>query len=200
MQDSIKGYFSNLKDTFSKIIVTDYGNKEFSLAEGIEKAISLIISQTAKDNKVIFIGNGGSASIASHMAIDFWKNGGMKALSFNDSSQLTCLSNDYGYQYVFEKPIRVFAAPGDVLVAISSSGCSENILRAVSAAKEGRCRVITMSGFNPENPLRYSNGDLNFYIPVQSYGFVEIIHQAICHCVLDLIIEKKAENLVEEAV
>lgn len=121
------------------------------------------------------------------------------ALSFNDPAQLTCLSNDYGYKYVFEKPIKVFAAEGDILVAISSSGKSENILKAVSAARKIECKIITMSGFKPDNPLR-AGGDVNFYVSSTSYGFVEVIHQAICHCILDLIIERKVEKLVEEAV
>lgn len=132
----------------------------------------------------MFIGNGGSASIASHMAIDFWKNSGIKAVSFNDSSQLTCLSNDFGYEYVFEKPIEMFAENGDVLIAISSSGRSRNILRGVKAARRKRCRIITMSGFKKNNPLR-KIGDLNYYAPSDSYGFVEIIHGAICHLFAD---------------
>lgn len=200
MQEDINSYFKNLGDMFSEIIVTDGENKELNLSKGIEKAIELITSQTVGGNKVIFIGNGGSASIASHMAVDFWKNGEIKALCFNDGPQLTCLSNDYGYQHVFEKPIRMFAQNGDILVAISSSGRSENILKAASAANEMGCKIITMSGFSPENSLRYSGGSINFYVPSSSYGFVEIIHLCICHCILDLIIEKKAEKLVEEEV
>lgn len=200
MQEDVINYFKDLNNVLSGTLVSDGKDKEIALAEGIERTIELIISQTTIGNKVIFIGNGGSSSIASHMAIDFWKNGQMKAQSFNDSAQLTCLSNDYGYQYVFEKPIRMFADKGDVVVAISSSGKSENILRAVSAAREIGCKVITMSGFKPDNPLHFSGRDLNFYVPSSSYGFVEVIHQALCHCILDLIIERKAEKLIEEAV
>lgn len=199
MQEDIMNYFKDFNDILSNVIVTNVKNEGFNLNEGIENAIDLIMTQTAEENKVVFVGNGGSASISSHMAIDFWKNGEMKALSFNDPAQLTCLSNDYGYQYVFEKPIRMFADEGDILVAVSSSGRSENILKAVSASRDKKCKVITMSGFNPDNPLRAS-GDLNFYVPSTSYGFVEVIHQVLCHCILDMIIEKKAEKLVEEAV
>lgn len=192
MQKNVISYFDGLEDIFSKVTVTDAEKNEFGLSKGIEKAIGLITFQSAKGNKVIFIGNGGSASIASHMAIDFWKNGGMKAVCFNDSAQLTCLSNDYGYQHVFEKPIKIFAQKGDVLVAISSSGRSENILKAVSAAREMGCKVITMSGFNSDNALYFSGGDINFYVPSLSYGYVEIVHLCFCHCILDLIIEAKA--------
>jgi D-sedoheptulose 7-phosphate isomerase len=108
-------------------------------------------------------------------------------VSFNDGALLTCVGNDFGYPHVFEKPIEMFADAGDVLVAISSSGRSENILRAAQAGTRTGCRVITLSGFGPENPLRRL-GEVNFYLPSDSYGLVEITHLAICHCILDTII------------
>ncbi|HAM59185.1 MAG TPA: phosphoheptose isomerase, partial [Candidatus Rokubacteria bacterium] len=125
-------------------------------------------------------------AIASHQAVDYWKNGGMRAVAFNDPSLLTCVSNDFGYRHVFAKPIEMFADAGDALIAISSSGQSENILRGVEAARRARCRVITLSGFRPDNPLRRL-GELNFWVPTDSYGHVEITHLAICHSVVDAI-------------
>lgn len=180
-------YFEKLGQIFSEIEVTDKKGKDIDVSRALELSISAIKKAAAKGNQVIFIGNGGSASIASHMAIDFWKNGRIKAVSFNDGAQLTCLSNDFGYEHVFEKPIEFFAEKGDVLIAISSSGKSENILKGVKAAVARKCHVITMSGFSKTNPLR-KTGRLNFYIPSDSYGFVEIIHGAICHSILDTIL------------
>src|SRR3989338_10285965 len=101
----------------------------------------MVIKHARYGGKLLFIGNGASASIASHMAVDFWKNAGIKAFSFNDAVTLTCLSNDYGYRHVFEKPICVFGDKKDLLIAISSSGQSENILRAAIAAKEKGIRL-----------------------------------------------------------
>lgn len=143
----------------------------------------------AMDNrsKLIFIGNGGSAAIAGHSAIDYWKNGGIRSISFNDGPLLTCIGNDYGYEQVFEKPVRVFADPGDILVAVSSSGKSPNILNAVKAAKEIGCKAITLSGFSSINPLR-ELGDINYYLPSDHYGLVEMGHQIILHTILDLIV------------
>jgi D-sedoheptulose 7-phosphate isomerase len=120
------------------------------------------------------------------MAIDFWKNGGIRALAFNDASLITCIGNDFGYAHVFEKPIGMFADAGDVLFAISSSGRSENILNGVRAAASRGASVVTLSGFTRDNPLR-GMGEVNFYVPVSHYGHVEVIHQYICHCVLDTI-------------
>ena len=138
-------------------------------------------------NKIIFIGNGGSAGIASHLAIDFSKNGGLRALAFNDPSALTCLGNDLGYENVFAKQLEFHARPGDVLVAISSSGKSPNILGAVKMARTRDCRVVTYSGFSETNDLR-KTGDVNFYVRGQDmeYGFVEVAHLALCHAVLDI--------------
>jgi len=190
MIKDIDRYFSELGGLFLKTQVTDKDNKAIDFSDAVEKAINLIVNQTSNGNKVIFIGNGGSASIASHQAIDFFKNGGMRAIAFNDSSLLTCLSNDFGYEYVFEKPIDMFADKGDALVAISSSGKSENILRGADAAKNKGCHVITMSGFKSDNPLR-SKGELNFYVPSDSYGYVEITHLTLCHCMVDTIVDRK---------
>ena len=150
------------------------------------------MGQSLKKKKVIFIGNGGSAAIASHLSVDYWKNGGMRAIAFNDTSLLTCIGNDYGYPFVFEKPIEMFADEGDVLIAISSSGKSDNILNGAKMARKMKCPVITMSGFKSDNPLR-SLGDLNFYVPAPTgaYGFVEIAHLTLCHCIVDMIIDRK---------
>jgi len=155
----------------------------------MESAARTVLKQCSKGRKVILIGNGGSASIANHIAVDLWKNGGVRATSFSDSSLLTCISNDYGYPFSFEKPVSMFADKGDVLVAISSSGKSENIINGVTAGRAAGCKVITMSGFGDDNPLR-GMGDINFFVPSGSYGFVEVTHLALCHCITDIVIAR----------
>jgi D-sedoheptulose 7-phosphate isomerase len=187
MREFAEKYFSRLFNLLKSIRVTDEQGMESGLFEGIEKAGDLIRSQAGSGRKLIFIGNGASAAISSHMATDFWKNGGIKTTAFNDSSLLTCISNDYGYEHVFAKSIEMFADNGDILFAISSSGRSENILKGVYAAKSRECKVITLSGFKDDNPLSVM-GDYNFYVPSQEYGHVEIIHHSICHSILDSII------------
>lgn len=188
MKELIEKYHKSFIRLIDSISVIDNRRNEMNAYQGVEAVCNIIKEQSYYGGKVVFIGNGGSAAIASHMAIDFWKNGNIKAVAFNDSSLLTCISNDYGYKHVFEKPIEMFAEKGDVLFAISSSGRSENILRGVQAARLKECTVITLSGFKDDNPLR-SLGDFNFYVPSQGYGPVEVIHQYICHCILDVIIE-----------
>lgn len=187
---NIGEYFNDLSRLFEEIQVTDGKGKTIGLTTALEDSIRIISALTSFSNKVILIGNGGSAAIASHMAVDFWKNGGIKSTAFNDSSLLTCLGNDFGYPCIFSKPIEMFADKGDILIAISSSGRSENILNGVRAAESKGCRVITMSGFKPDNPLR-AMGEINFYVPSMSYGYVELTHNAICHCLVDVIVENK---------
>jgi len=133
--------------------------------------------------KVYFIGNGGSAAIASHMAIDWFNAGGFSALAFNDPASLTCLANDYHYRNVFKKPLERFVKPEDILFAISSSGESASITWAASAVRH-ICTVVTLSGFEPSNELRQI-GHFNFYVPSKKYGIVETAHLAILHSLLD---------------
>ncbi len=188
--DATPRYFDELASVLRAVQVTRGDGAAMTLGQGLDEAITLITACGAAERKVIFIGNGGSAAIASHQAVDCWKNGGIRALAFNDSSLLTCVGNDFGYPHVFEKPIEMFVDPGDVLIAISSSGKSENILRGSKAGLTKGCSLITMSGFTPDNSLR-SMGSVNFYAPSSLYSYVEITHLALCHCIVDAIIERR---------
>lgn len=187
MEESISAYFSRLHGCVANASCTGSDDRKLATAQAFDQAARLMRDATAGDNKIMFIGNGGSAGIASHMAIDFSKNGGMRALAFNDSAALTCLGNDLGYDQVFAKQIGLHGRRGDVLVAISSSGRSANILEAVRAARRGGCAVVTYSGFQANNPLR-TLGDVNFYIADNEYGFVEVGHVAMIHALLDLTV------------
>jgi D-sedoheptulose 7-phosphate isomerase len=114
----------------------------------------------------------------------------MRAIAFDDPALLVCVGNDFGCPHVLEEPVAMFAEPGDILIAISSGGRSESILRAVAAGDAAGCPVITLSGFDPRNPLR-GRGELNFYVPSASYGLVEITHLAVCHCIVDTLVAER---------
>ncbi|MDD5069501.1 MAG: SIS domain-containing protein [Candidatus Omnitrophica bacterium] len=187
---TIKNYWQTLSDVLSLISFSDDSGKEKDIDSFLSEIVEIITPLVASSKKVIFIGNGGSASIASHMAIDFWKNAKIKAVCFNDPAQLTCLANDYGSHQLFSQPLSVFGDKGDVLFAISSSGKSENILNAVAIAKEKGLVTISLSGFSKDNPLR-KLGNANIYVPSSSYGVVESLHAVICHCILDKLIENR---------
>jgi D-sedoheptulose 7-phosphate isomerase len=184
-EQQLDQYFGTLAGLLRAAEVTDRASRNLSLSEGCEWVRKAAHDTHDAGNKIIFIGNGGSAGIASHLAIDFSKNGGLRALAFNDPSALTCLGNDLGYENVFAKQLDFHARPADLLIAISSSGRSPNILGAVKMARTRDCKVATFSGFTEENELRRT-GDVNFYVCSREYGFVEIAHLALCHAVLDI--------------
>ena len=154
--------------------------------EGVDIETLVRRCKFIRNNKqrVFFIGNGGSAAIASHMAADWAKNGRFSALSFNDPAALTCFANDLGYAEVFTHQLKLHARAGYLLFAISSSGQSANIRTAVMWAREHGVYTVTLSGFKHDNPLRQLGSD-NIYVPSSSYGVVEITHLACLHAVLD---------------
>ena len=190
MREFAKNYFNGLANDIKSFEVSNQAGGSIDIFEGIELVAREIISNNQDGKKLMFIGNGASASIASHMSTDYWKNGGIRAVAFNDSSLLTCISNDYGYKHVFEKPIEMFADKGDTLIAISSSGKSENILRGVQAAISAKCQVVTFSGFKEDNPL-HQLGDINLWVDSKAYNFVENMHQIWLLTIVDLIIGKR---------
>ena len=198
MKNHIDSYFQDLYDAIEKVECTGPEGHALSRAQAYEHTLRVALEATARGSKLMFIGNGGSAGIAGHMAIDFSKNGGMPAMCFNDGVALTCLGNDYGYEEVFSGQLRFHARKGDVLFAISSSGSSPNILRAAGVAREIGCRLITISGFRADNPLR-TLGEVNFHVGVCEYGLVEVAHTALLHAVVDLKLALDAMERAEVA-
>jgi D-sedoheptulose 7-phosphate isomerase len=147
-----------------------------------------------RDRRVLYaIGNGASASMASHFAADMAKNGRLHTQVFSDLSLITAVANDLAYEEVFAEPLRRVGERGDVLVAISSSGRSPNILRAVEVARERGVTVVTLSGMDADNPLRCM-GDLNGYIPANTYGGAETAHAAVLHQWIDLVVDAQKEE------
>ncbi len=148
------------------------------------KTITETIKRASKT--IFFIGNGASASMASHISADLEKNFHVHTEVFTDLALITAIANDMGYEEVFAEPIRRKVSYGDVLVAISSSGRSPNILKAIGEAAQRGIDVITVSAMNRDNPLRRS-GDVNFYVPATTYGVAETCHAAILHYWVDLM-------------
>lgn len=174
--------------------VLQCGEKKMLKNEFILQLIEVFLSIKKYKSTIFFIGNGGSAGIAVHMTTDYLKNGGMKTHGMLDASTVTCLGNDFGYEHIFSKQLEIVAEQGDLLVAISSSGNSSNIINAVNVAREKGCEVITFSGFKEDNKLRQL-GDYNIYIPSSEYGIVESIHNMILQQIVDEIVAKDGVGL-----
>lgn len=173
-----------------KNYLTTIANNILSIDENLlNQTLSKINNVQQKQKKIIIVGNGGSAAIASHISVDLTKNAHIRATNFNEADLITCLANDYGYEKWLAKAIELYADSGDLLVAISSSGQSKNIINATKQAKIMQMPVITFSGFSKDNPLR-KEGVLNFWVDSRGYNVVEMTHYVWLATIVDSLIGK----------
>ena len=180
--DSKEFLISYLND-FSDLVKPD----ERTINKLLEVAV-LLREVHSQKKKVLIFGNGGSAAMASHFSVDLTKNASLRCINCNEADLITCFSNDYGYDRWVEKAVDFYGNEGDLLIVISSSGSSKNMLNGVKAARKGNFKaVVTLSGFAEDNPLRQL-GDINLWINSRAYNFVENIHQVWLLAIVDLII------------
>lgn len=175
----LKEYFERYRKS---ILETDVNEQLIQLKEHFLNAHNA-------GKKIIFIGNGGSAAMASHCAVDITKNARVRCVNFNEADLITCFANDFGYDYCFQKALEFYADSGDVVVLISCSGRSPNILRAAEYARSKGLYLVTFTGFSEDNPLA-SLGQLNFCVPSRAYNVIEMTHHIWLLAVCDLIIGK----------
>lgn len=192
----IEGLINALKltEVWRKNPESDINYKCADYDKGIKILLDRFTEHKKNHSQVFFIGNGGSSAIASHMTADFMKNGGMNTYSLYDNAVTTCMGNDYGYKYIFSRPMEFLVREGDLLVAISSSGNSCNILNAIETAGKKRAEVITFTGFRADNKAKQM-GDINVYVPAERYGIVESIHNLILQQIVDMIMERDGVSL-----
>ena len=184
----IPDYYRRYMAVFGRLMddteATTAGGAPVSQEEALQGLCALTNEMKADGGRLFFCGNGASAAFASHMTLDWSKNGGVPAIALNDPAQLTALGNDLGYDEVFAAPVRWHGKAGDLLVVISSSGNSPNVVRAIEAARDIGMMVATFTGLKPDNESR-KRGDLNFFVPAKTYGIVECAHQLLLHAWLD---------------
>ena len=182
-----KKFLDEYFDDFKKII-------NFNSDEIKKKLINLkkIFITTKKNRKKILIfGNGGSAAIASHFSVDLTKNAKIRCTNYNESDLITCFSNDFGYERWVEMAIKYYGNKGDVLIVISSSGKSKNMINACIAARKKKfSKIITLTGHLANNPVK-KLGDINLWANSKAYNYIENIHQFWLLSLVDLVIGKK---------
>ena len=176
-------YFSQYFKTISK------GLKSIDSAQ-LDQAAAMVWETHQSGKKIIVVGNGGSAAMASHVAVDFTKAAGMRAINFNEADLITCFANDYGYEHWVAKALEAYADPGDLVILISSSGKSLNMLNGAKKAKKMGVSVITVSGFLSDNPLK-KLGDLNLWVGSSEYNIVEMTHHVWLVAIIDYLIATK---------
>ena len=159
----------------------------------INEAVSLI-KKMSKKNKIILAGNGASAAISSHLAIDFTKAAGIRAINFNESSLLTCFSNDFGYENWIKRALQYYSLPGDIVILVSSSGKSKNIVNAAKFLKNKKNKLITLTGLSAKNPLR-KLGKLNFFVNSKNYNVTESTHLIILLNIVEKLIQLRKKIL-----
>ncbi len=155
----------------------------------LDEIVDLIKKTSATGKKVIIAGNGGSAAMSSHVAVDLTKNAGIRCINFNEADLLTCFANDYGYEAWLSHALKFYADKGDLVILISSSGSSKNILNGAKMAKELGLSLVTLSGFKEANPLS-TMGDINLFVDSKGYNIVEMAHHVWLVAIVDRIIGK----------
>ena len=155
----------------------------------LEKIAKSLISANKKNKKIIIFGNGGSAAISSHVSVDLTKNAKIRSVNFNEADLLTCFSNDFGYKKVYSKSLEFYADAGDVVIIISSSGKSKNVLEAAKICKKKKLLLYTFTGFSKSNPLK-KMGNINLWVNSKAYNIIENIHQIWLLSIVDRIIGK----------
>ena len=159
---------------------TDRDGNDLNYEKGVQENLKMLEKLRDRGGNLFLVGNGGSAAVVSHILTDFINVAKLNARTLHESSLLSCMSNDYGYENSFSEPLSILAQEKDLLIAISSSGRSPNIHNAVKSIKKAGGGAITLSGFGQDNPLR-SIGDLNIWLDSKSYGLVEIGHLFYLH-------------------
>ena len=178
-----------------KKFILDYMNtcsdflKKIDISNEAIQSKEMILNTSSNGGKLLFAGNGASASIANHASLDFTKQGKIRSINFNESAFITAFANDYGYENWVENALKFHAKKGDTAILISSSGSSKNLVNAAIYARKNGINVITFTGFSDDNPLKV-NGDINFWINCCSYNIIEGIHQLWLLSICDLIIGK----------
>ncbi len=173
-------YFSHLSQ---KITSIDHAQ--------LISCVSIIQQTHMSGGKLLIVGNGGSAAMASHLTVDFLKSAGIRAMNFNEADLITCFSNDYGYENWVSQAFEAYADKGDLAIIISSSGRSPNMINAAKKALEMNLGVITVSGFTADNPLRQL-GNINLWVDSASYNIVEMTHHVWLLSVIDFLVDNKA--------
>ena len=175
-----KDWFDNYFELYS-----NFYNEEIRIK--LNELKEILVKTNNNGAKTMIFGNGGSAAIASHVSVDLTKNARIKVASYNDADLITCFSNDYGYEFWVEKCIEFYSHSNDNIILISSSGKSQNMVKAAKYAKNKKLNVITFTGFDENNPLKI-NGDLNFWVDSKAYNVIEMIHHIWLLAACDAII------------
>lgn len=172
-------YLSEVNRVLNNLVVTDAAGETVAIEAAFAGWTGMAVG-LAPGCSLHLIGNGASASMASHYSADITKNCGIRANVFTDPALITALGNDNGFENAFAVALNRYGLRGDLLVAISSSGDSPNIVNACREAGKLGIDIVTITGKRPDNRARRL-GSLNFYVPAESFSLTESAHSVILH-------------------
>lgn len=174
---------------FYKPYFADYQRLAFKeeIYDVLEEFKAVALTVKSKNTKMMFCGNGASAAISAHAAVDFTKQAGVRGVTFNEADLITCYSNDFGYENWMAEAIKSYGDYGDVVVLTSVSGTSLSVVNAAKTARELGMTVVTFTGRAHDNALR-EIGDINFWVDSNAYNIVECIHMIWVTTVIDAIV------------
>lgn len=143
--------------------------------EQLANAVSHVADTIDRKGKIIIAGNGGSAAMASHVSVDFLKAAKIRCMNFNEADLITCYANDYGYENWIKKALESYLDREDVVILVSSSGTSSNIINAANYCLSRGVQLITLTGFEFNNPVSLL-GSVNVWCDSKVYNYVEMAH------------------------
>lgn len=184
---------TRVREHFAESIATKQDAVD-AIAESIATAGELMAQCLLDDGKILSCGNGGSAGDAQHFSSELlnrfeMERPGLPAMALTtDSSTLTSISNDYAYEEIFSKQVRALGRAPDVLLGISTSGNSENVCRAITAAHERGMRVVALSGRDGGRMAgMFEEGDVEIRVPATRTARIQEVHLVCIHALCDLI-------------
>ena len=184
---------SRVREHFAESIATKQTAAD-AIAESIVAAGRVMSEALLADGKILSCGNGGSAADAQHFSSELlnrfeMERPGLPAMALTtDASTVTSISNDYSYEEIFSKQVRALGKPGDVLLGISTSGNSENVIRAINAAHERGMKVVALSGRDGGRMAdMFAEGDVEIRVPATRTARIQEVHLLVIHCLCDLI-------------
>ena len=184
---------TRVREHFAESIATKQNSVD-AISESIAAAGELMARSLLDDGKILSCGNGGSAGDAQHFSSELlnrfeMERPGLPAVALTtDSSTLTSISNDYAYEEIFSKQVRALGKSQDVLLGISTSGNSENVCRAITAAHERGMKVVALSGRDGGRMAgMFEEGDVEIRVPATRTARIQEVHLVIIHALCDLI-------------
>lgn len=186
MNKKATNFFSDYQKSFSKILSNTFSSN----LDNINELIILIEKlKRHRKSKILLFGNGGSSSIASHISVDLVKACKINSLTFNEANLITCFANDYGYENWVKETLKNNSDSNDLVILISSSGKSKNMIKAAKYCISSNLNLITFTGFDKNNPLK-KLGNINFWVDYKDYNFVEMAHHILLTSIVDYFAKK----------